>query len=139
MTSASGNRFEMQHAFAAARATAQSISEAPAWRASRFSRASSIVAGSTAKATSAARSNAARAALAEARITRSAVAAMAAHQQFVDRRCSLLDRAAGYIDDRPMVLGEGAPRRADLAAHRLEVGIIGGLIMIEHAEPVATQ
>ena len=36
------------------------------------------------------------------------------------------------------LLGE-ARRLADLGAHRLKIGIIGGLVVIEHAEPVAAQ
>src|SRR6266853_4319582 len=106
MTSASGFRRETTLAFAAASVRAQAIAESPRRRASLFSRDSSTAAGSTMKSTPAARSNPARAALAEARITRSGVAAMAAHQELVDRRCGLLDRAAGDIDHRPMALGE---------------------------------
>src|SRR6266851_8765844 len=139
MTSASGCRRETARAFSAASLLAQSIAESPRCRASRFSWDSSIAAGTTVKSTPADRSNPARAVLAEARMIRSAFAAMAAHQQLVDRRRGLLDRAPGDIDDRPMMLGKDPARLADLGADRLDIGVIGGLIVVEHAEPVAAQ
>src|SRR6184192_848721 len=139
MTSASGWRREMLHAFSIASAIAQLMAESPARRASTFKLASSIAAGSTMNATPAARSNPARAALAEARINASVGAAMPPHQQLMDRRCSFLDRAARHVDDRPMMLGKGAPRLAHLGTDRLDIGVVGRLVMVEHAEPAAPQ
>src|SRR5713101_4379120 len=139
MTSASGCRRATTRAFSAASASAQSIAESPRRLASRFSWDSSIAAGLAAKSTPADRSNPARAALAEARMICSAFAAMTPHQQLVDRRRGLLDRAPGDVDDRPMMLGKDPPRLADLGADRLDIGVIGGLIVVEHAEPVAAQ
>src|SRR6266700_6031993 len=139
MTSASGCRRETARAFSAASSLAQSIAESPRCRAARFKRDSSIDPGSTVKSTPADRSNPARAVLAEARMIRSTFAAMAAHQQLMDRRRGLLDRAPGDIDDRPVMLGEDPARLADLGPHRLDIGIVSGLVMVEHAEPVAAQ
>src|SRR6266478_3465511 len=139
MTSASGCRRETARAFSAASSLAQSIPESPRCRAARFKRDSSIDAGSTVKSTPADRSNPARAVLAEARMIRSTFAAMTAHQQLMDRRRGLFDRAPGDIDDRPMMLGKDPARLADLDTHRLDVGVVGRLVMVEHAEPVAAQ
>src|SRR5579859_3337323 len=111
----------------------------PAVRDASFTRASSTAAGSTANLTPAACSIAARAALAEARITRSGVDAMPPHQQSVNRRGGLLDRAAGHIDDRPVILREDPPRLAHLVTHRFDVGVVGCVVVIEQAEPVAAQ
>src|SRR6266851_7710913 len=139
MTSAAGCRHETARAFSAASSLAQSIAESPRCRAARFKRDSSIDAGSTVKSTPPDRSNPARAVLAEARMIRSTFAAMAAHQQLMDRRRGLLDRAPGDIDDRPMMLGKDPARLADLGADRLDIGVIGGLIVVEHAEPVTAE
>src|SRR5712672_1469821 len=100
---------------------------------------SPIAAGSIENGTPAAASSRARAVLAEARMTGSAIAAMAADPQLVDRRGGLLDRAAGDVDNRPMLFGEDPPRLADLGPHCLDVGVIGAFVMVEHAEPVAAQ
>src|SRR5207244_9486847 len=88
------------------------------------------------KSTPADRSNPARAVLAEARIIRSTFAAMTAHQQLMDRRRGLFDRAPCDIDDRPMMLGEDPARLANLDPDRLDVGIVGGLVMVEQTDPV---
>src|SRR5437762_1627445 len=81
----------------------------------------------------------ARAVLAEARMIGSAIAALAPDQQLVDRGGGLLDRAAGDIDNRPMVLGEDSPCLADLGTHRLDIRVIGAFVVIEHAEPIAAK
>src|SRR5579863_1225121 len=98
--------------------------------------ASSIAAGTTSNTTPAACSIAARAALAEARIRRallpSGVEAMAAREQFVDGRRSLLDRPPGHIDNRPMLLGEDTAGFPHLAFNRFEIGVIGLSVVIEH-------
>src|SRR5947207_14864633 len=112
MTSASGCRSETRPAFAAASVCAQAIAECPAVRAPLLIRASSIAAGSIENSMPAASSKRARAVLAEARMIGSAIAALAPDQQLVDRRGGLLDRAAGDVNDRPMMLGQHAPRLA---------------------------
>src|SRR6266542_1434957 len=136
MTSDSGCRCDMARAFSVASASSQTIAGWPASRAAAFIRASSIAAGSIVNATPAASSIRARAVLAEARISRSAFAAMAPHIELVDRRGGLLDRTARHIDDRPVMLGKDAARLAHLGSDRLDVGVVGGFVMIEHAEPV---
>src|SRR6267154_4771763 len=139
MTNASGWRAETSRAFSTASARAHVIADEPASRDARLIRSSSIAAGWIVNGTPAASSRRARAVLAEARMTGSAIAAMAANPQLVDRCGSLLDRAAGDVDDRPVLFGEDPPCLADLGTHRLDVGIIGTLVVIEHAEPVAAQ
>src|SRR5204863_2691448 len=139
MTSASGCRAETVAAFARASACAHSIAGRPASRISCLIGPSSIAAGSTANARPAALSNWARVGLAEARMIRSRIGVMASHQELIDRRGGFLDRAAGHIDNRPMVLGENAARFAHLRSHRLDIGVVGILVVIEHAEPVAPQ
>src|SRR5437763_10554661 len=139
MTSASRSRADTAAAFARASAFAHSLADRPASRIARLMALSSIAAGSVANATPAASSRWARVALAEARMTLSGVGAMAAHQQLVDRRGGLLDRAAGHIDHGPMMLGKNAARLAHLRSHRLDIRVVGVLVVIEHAEPVAAQ
>src|SRR4051794_1209903 len=87
----------------------------------------------------AASSSRARATLADARMIGSAIAALAPDQQLVDRRGGLLDRAAGHVDDRPMVLREDPSRLTHLGTHRFDIRVISAFIVIEHAEPVATK
>src|SRR5712671_854296 len=139
MTSASGWWAETSRAFSTASACAHDIADEAASRDLRLIRSSSIAAGSIENGTPAASSRRARAVLAEARIIGSAIAAMAPDPQLVDRRGSLLDRAAGDVDDRPMLFGENPPRLADLGPHCLDIGVIGAFVMVEHAEPVAAQ
>src|SRR5205814_1518580 len=123
MTSASGCRSDTWSAFSAARAAAHAIAVWPASREARLIRVSSISAGSIENAIPAALSSRARAVLAEARMIGSAIAALAPDQQLVDRGGGLLDRAAGDIDNRPMVLGEDSPCLADLGTHRLDIRV----------------
>src|SRR6267154_2294395 len=139
MTNASGWRAETSRAFSTASTCAQVIADEPAPRDARLIRSSSIAAGWIVNGTPAASSRRARAVLAEARMIGSAIAAMAPDPQLVDRRGSLLDRAAGDVDDRPMLLGEDSPCLADLGPHCLDISIIGAFVMVEHAEPVAAQ
>src|SRR5439155_5280067 len=139
MTSASGCRSDTWRAFSAASIAAQAVAVCPVSHAAFLIRVSSIFAGWIEKAIPAALSSLARATLAEARMIGSAIAALAPDQQLVDRRGGLLDRAAGDIDNRPMMLRKDTPRLADLGAHRLDIRVIRALIMIEHAEPVAAE
>src|SRR6266513_3817905 len=139
MTSASRSRTDTAAAFARASAFAHSVADRPASRISHLIALSSIAAGSIENATPAVSSRWARIGLADARTTLSGVGAMAAHQELVDRRGGLLDRAAGHIDHRPMMLGKNAARLAYLGAHRLDIRVVGVLVVIEHAEPVAAQ
>src|SRR5207302_10675423 len=134
LTRESGCRCDTVRDFSTASVRAHSIAACPVARAAVLMRVSSIAAGSTVNATPAASSIRARAVLAEARISGSAFTAMPPHIELVDRRGGLLDRAPRHIDDRPVMLGEDAPRLAHLTAHRLNVRVIGGLVVIEHAE-----
>src|SRR5205814_7374421 len=139
MSCASRSRTDTAAAFARASAFAHSLADRPPSRISRLIALSSIVAGSIENATPAVSSRWARIGLADARTTLSGVGAMAAHQELVDHRGGLLDRAAGHIDHRPMMLGKNAARLAHLRSHRLDIRIVGVLVVIEHAEPVAAQ
>src|SRR5437868_10419358 len=139
MTSASRSRTDTAAAFARASAFAHSLADRPASRISRLMAPSSIAAGSIENATPAVSSRWARIGLADARTTLSGFGAMPPHQQLVDRRGGLLDRAAGHIDHGPMMLGKNAARLAHLRSHRLDIGVVGILVVIEHAEPVAAQ
>src|SRR5436305_7882344 len=139
MTSASRSRADTAAAFAWASAFAHSLADRPPRRISRLMALSSMAAGSIETATPAVSSRWARIGLADARTTLSGVGAMAAHQELIDRRGGLLDRAAGHIDHGPMMLGKNASRLAYLGAHRLDIRVVGVLVVIEHAEPVAAQ
>src|SRR5947209_15032463 len=139
MTSASRSRADTAAAFARASACAHSLADRPASRISRLIALSSIAAGSIENATPAVSSRWARIGLADARTTRSGIGAMAAHQQLVDRRGGLLDRAAGHIDHGPMMLGKNAAGIAHLRSHRLDIRVVGVLVVIEHTEPVTAQ
>src|SRR5258707_15776549 len=131
MTSASGWRAETSRAFSTASACAHDIADEPASRALRLIRSSSIAAGSIENGTPAASSRRARAVLAEARIIGSAIGAMAPDPQLVDRRGSLLDRAAGDGDERPMLFGEKPPRPPGLRPPPPGIGVNGALVGIE--------
>src|SRR6266566_9535293 len=137
MTSDLGCRCDMARAFSVASARAHAIAVCPASRAAVFIRASSIAAGSIMNAIPAASSIRARAVLAEASISGSGFAAMTPHIELVDCRGGLLDRTPRHVDNRPVMLGEDAARLAHLAADGLDVGVVGGFVMVEHAEPVA--
>jgi len=102
-------------------------------------RASSIEAGSISKAIPAARNITTRAELADAKISRSGIDSLPPLQQLVDRCRGFLDRATGNVDYRPMMFGKNPPGFAHLAAHRFDIGIIGGFVVIEHAKPIATE
>src|SRR5438270_11629468 len=139
MTSASRSRADTAAAFAWASAFAHSLADRPASRISRLIALSSIAAGSIENATPAVSSRWARIGLADARTTLSGVDAMAAHQELIDRRGGLLDRAAGHIDHGPMMLGKNAACLSHLGSYRLDIGVVGVLVVIEHAAPVAAE
>src|SRR5256714_14391414 len=108
MTSASRSRADTAAAFARASAFAHSLANRPASRISRLIALSSIAVGSIENATPAVSSRWARIGLADARTTLSGVGAMAAHQELVDRRGGLLDRAAGANEHGAMVVRQNA-------------------------------
>src|SRR5580700_288879 len=137
--SASVCRTDTTRAFSTASTSAQAPALSPVARASRLIRASSTAEGSISNVRPAARSSAARVELDDASIKRSGIDALAPHQQLVDRRSGLLDRASGDVDDRPMMLGKNTPGLTHLSPHRLNISIIGSFVVIEHAEPVTAQ
>src|SRR5205807_8373833 len=132
MTSASRSRTDTAAAFAWASAFAHSLADRPASRISRLMALSSIAAGSIANATPAVSSRWARIGLADARTTLSGVGAMAAHQELIDRRGGLLDRAAGHIEHGPMMLGKNAARLANPRSYRRDIRAVGVLVVIVH-------
>src|SRR2546423_13342491 len=130
MTSASRSRTDTAAAFARASAFAHSLADRPASRISHLIALSSIAAGSIENATPAVSSRWARIGLADARTTLSGVGAMAAHQELIDRRGGLLDRAAGHIDHGPMMLGKNAAGPAPPPSHPPHIPIVGGLLVV---------
>src|SRR4051794_12647996 len=143
ITKTPGLRADTVRAFSTARASAQDVAVSPVTRASRLIRASSIAAGSISNRTPAAHSKAARAELADARITGSGITgsgieALAALIQLVDCRGGLLDGTPGHVDHRPVMLSKDTPSLTDLGADRLDIGVIRGFVVIEHAEAVAS-
>ncbi len=64
---------------------------------------------------------------------------MPPRQQFHDRCGGLLDRSARHIDDRPMHLNEDPPRLPNLGPHRLDIGILGSVVVMQHVQPVPAQ
>ena len=68
--------------------------------------------------------------LAEARIRSSFIHAMPPRQQLHYRRGGLLDRAARYVDDRPMPLNKDSTRLTHLGSHRLDISIFRSLIVL---------
>src|SRR5436190_13968312 len=139
MITARPQRAPTWHAFASARASAQSAAFRPAARQACSSKPSSSLAGSIRKFTPAAESSAARMLLAEARTKPSVIHAMTAGEQFHHRRCGLLYRAACHIDNRPMHLSEDPPRLTHLSSDCLKIRILGRTVMVQQVQPVPAQ
>src|SRR5947207_13365003 len=139
MITARPQRAPTWHAFASARASAQSAAFRPAARQACSSKPSSSLAGSIRKFTPAAESSAARMLLAEARTKPSVIHAMTAGEQFHHRCRRLLDRAARHIDNRPTHLSEDPPCLAHLGADGLKIGILGCAVMMQQVQTVTPQ
>src|SRR2546430_10605155 len=135
MTSASRSQADTAAAFARASAFAHSLADRPARRISRLIALSSIVAGSIENATPAVSSRWARIGLADARTILSGVGAMAAHQELIDRRGGLLDRAAGHIDHRPMILGKKPARPPPPPSHPPQIRVVRVFVLFGPAVP----
>src|SRR6516165_12429278 len=101
--------------------------------------ASSIEAGSTQNSRPAAASSFCLLALADARIRGSSVNAVPTRQQFHDCRSGFLDRTAGHVDNRPMSLDEDATCLPHFASHCLDIGILGGVVVMQHVQAVAAE